>query len=132
MDRLAVFNDVSMSMIQYLESLGITDVEFEDGPGVSSEDVAAWTAKHGCRLPEDLLAFLSEFDGIHLTWRSDAPHGGSETIADVRFASLIDIAQVPLDRDENPNVFSNDATAIAFESYPTTGRVRSLSLSRRK
>ena len=122
--KLEVFNSVSLQMIEYLESVGVRDVEFDGASGASAEQLSAWAGAHApYRLPDDLVAFLGEFDGVRLSWRAASPKKGREEIGRVRIGRVADVDFAPLDLEENdPKLFEATA-AVCFESYPTIGRV---------
>ena len=98
-----LFNELSFHMLTFLEDqMGVSELNFENRSGCAAEEVYAWERTNApYKVPNDLKAFLTAFDGLRFSWRVDMANRGNITVGSMRLHRLRDMLQVPLDVDDD-------------------------------
>ena len=106
----------------------VVDVDFNSKEGVQSHEMAVWERKNSpCKLPSDLKAFYSIFNGISCKWKVEI--GGKKVqIGDMHVSALEALQRYPLDGHHvimdtsSPNVGDlKNCTAFTIDSHGEYG-----------
>jgi tubulin polyglutamylase complex subunit 2 len=91
-EKRNIFDRLALGCITYLESFPeCRSIAFQGNDAVPSTEVLLWERKH-CKLPSDLKAFYSIFNGFNLSWSIEIGDR-VETIGEMRLHKLDNIAR---------------------------------------
>lgn len=68
-EKEETIQEITFFIVKYLEKqIGVCNVELQEYPPVTVEDLLSWEQRHSCLLPDDLKNFYLCFNGMKLSW----------------------------------------------------------------
>jgi hypothetical protein len=126
MDSRNVFDKIALGIISRLESMDdVLNVDFTYGEPAQSHNIAQWERRNiPYRLPEDMKALLSLFNGFSLIWRVEIS-GRVVPLGNIMLHNINDINKIDIVGNiiNDKNLSKENSAAFLIHSCPEYGNI---------